>query len=67
MIDLNQLHNLMQGHKPETAIILGSGLGGIADNLQDKLIIKYEEISGFPQSTVAGHNGQFVIGKIVQR
>ena len=64
MIDLNQLHNLMQGHKPETAIILGSGLGGIADNLQDKLIIKYEEISGFPQSTVAGHNGQFVIGKI---
>lgn len=64
MINLNQLQNLMQNHKPETAIILGSGLGSIADNLQNKLIIKYEEIEGFPKSTVAGHNGQFVIGKI---
>ncbi len=64
MINLNQLQNLMQNRKPETAIILGSGLGEIADNLQNKLIIKYEEIEGFPKSTVAGHNGQFVIGKI---
>lgn len=64
MINLNQLQNLMQNRKPETAIILGSGLGGIADNLQNKLIIKYEEIEGFPKSTVAGHNGQFVIGQI---
>ena len=64
MINLNQLQNLMQNRKPETAIILGSGLGSIADNLQNKLIIKYEEIEGFPKSTVAGHNGQFVIGKI---
>ena len=64
MINLNQLQNLMQNRKPETAIILGSGLGGIADNLQNKLIIKYEEIEGFPKSTVAGHNGQFVIGRI---
>lgn len=64
MINLNQLQNLMQNRKPETAIILGSGLGEIADNLQNKLIIKYEEIEGFPKSTVAGHNGQFVIGQI---
>ena len=64
MINLNRLQNLMQNRKPETAIILGSGLGGIADNLQNKLIIKYEEIEGFPKSTVAGHNGQFVIGRI---
>ena len=67
MINLNQLQNLMQNRKPETAIILGSGLGGIADNLQNKLIIKYEEIEGFPKSTVAGHNGQFVIGRIEDR
>ncbi len=49
---------------PETAIILGSGLGGIVDIMEDKVVIPYSEIPEFPQSTVAGHAGNLVIGKI---
>ncbi len=49
---------------PKTAIILGSGLGGIVDIMEDKVIIPYAEIPNFPQSSVVGHAGNFVIGKI---
>ena len=49
---------------PETAIILGSGLGGIVDIMENKTVIPYSEIPEFPQSTVAGHAGNLVVGKI---
>ncbi len=49
---------------PKIAIILGSGLGGVADSIQDKVIIPYHKIKDFPVSTVQGHSGQFVCGKI---
>lgn len=49
---------------PDTAIILGSGLGGLVDFMEEKIIIPYGEIPNFPQSSVAGHAGNFVIGKI---
>lgn len=49
---------------PETAVILGSGLGGIVDIMEEKTIIPYADIPNFPQSKVAGHAGNFVIGKI---
>lgn len=45
------------------ALILGSGLGGIARQLQDATTIAYRDIPGFPISTVAGHAGQFVLGR----
>lgn len=50
--------------KPEIAVILGSGLGGLADLIEDPVMIDYEKIPGFPVSTVEGHAGRLVIGKI---
>ncbi|MBQ7124236.1 MAG: purine-nucleoside phosphorylase [Oscillospiraceae bacterium] len=49
---------------PKTAIILGSGLGGIVDIMENKIVIPYGDIPHFPQSGVAGHAGNFVVGKI---
>ncbi|MEO8433649.1 MAG: purine-nucleoside phosphorylase [Pyrinomonadaceae bacterium] len=47
----------------DVALVLGSGLGAFADELQDRVIIPYEEIPGFAHSTVEGHAGRLVIGK----
>lgn len=52
------------GRAPEIAITLGSGLGDLADQLVDAINIPYGEIPHFPVSTVAGHKGQFVVGKL---
>lgn len=49
---------------PETAVILGSGLGGIVDIMENKTVIPYGDIPNFPQSTVPGHAGNLVVGKI---
>ena len=48
----------------ELGMILGSGLGVLAENMQDPLIISYNDIPGFPISRVEGHAGQLVLGKI---
>ncbi len=50
--------------QPEVALILGSGLGDYADEIQVEQIIDYTEIEGFPVSTVAGHKGRFVFGSV---
>ncbi len=47
---------------PEIAIILGSGLGALADEIDVEAVLDYGEIEGFPQSTVPGHKGRFVFG-----
>ncbi len=52
---------------PQTAIILGSGLGGLAERIQDAEIIPYREIPGFPASHVAGHAARLVFGRIGER
>jgi len=49
---------------PKTAIVLGSGLGDVADNITDPLTISYAELEGFPVSTAPGHKGRFVLGKL---
>ncbi|GAB6173924.1 purine-nucleoside phosphorylase [Paradesulfitobacterium aromaticivorans] len=49
---------------PELGIILGSGLGGFANLIEDKIVIPYKEIPHFPISTVEGHAGQLVFGKV---
>lgn len=49
---------------PTIGIILGSGLGGLVDIMEDKTVIPYRDIPHFPQSSVAGHAGNLVIGKI---
>ncbi|GHV48790.1 purine nucleoside phosphorylase [Clostridia bacterium] len=48
--------------RPEVAIVLGSGLGALADEIDVKETLSYSEIEGFPQSTVPGHKGRFVFG-----
>jgi purine-nucleoside phosphorylase len=47
---------------PAVGIVLGSGLGGLADSITDAVRIPYQDIPGWPQSTVHGHQGQLVIG-----
>ncbi|WP_019242111.1 MULTISPECIES: purine-nucleoside phosphorylase [Bacillus] len=49
---------------PEIGLILGSGLGILADEIEDAVAISYSDIPNFPVSTVQGHRGQLVIGKI---
>ena len=48
--------------KPEVALVLGSGLGALADEIEVKAVLDYKDIEGFPQSTVPGHKGRFVFG-----
>ena len=49
---------------PETAIILGTGLGSLVNEITEKYEIKYEEIPHFPLSTVEGHSGKLIFGKL---
>lgn len=44
-------------------LVLGSGLGQLADSIDDPVIINYSDLPGFPQSTVPGHAGRFIIGR----
>lgn len=50
--------------QPEVALILGSGLGDYAKEMQVEETIEYSEIEGFPVSTVAGHQGRFLFGYV---
>ena len=50
--------------KPYVGLILGSGLGGLANRIENPIKIKYGDIPNFPVSTVEGHAGQLVIGKL---
>jgi purine-nucleoside phosphorylase len=49
---------------PTTGIILGSGLGGLADRIREPTAIPYADIPGFPQSEVPGHANQLVLGQL---
>jgi purine-nucleoside phosphorylase len=50
--------------EPEIAVVLGSGLGSLSDELQEAIVIPYEKIPHFPVSTVAGHAGRLVFGAL---
>jgi purine-nucleoside phosphorylase len=50
--------------RPAVAIVLGSGLGGLADRIGDAVRIPYGEIPGFPPPTVEGHKGELVAGTL---
>lgn len=50
--------------KPTVGLILGSGLGVLADQISQPIRIPYQDIPGFPTSTVAGHAGQLVAGEL---
>ena len=49
---------------PRVALVLGSGLGDYADDIQVEAEIPYKEIPGFPVSTVPGHAGKFIFGYV---
>jgi purine-nucleoside phosphorylase len=50
--------------RPAVAIVLGSGLGGLADRIRDAVRIPYADIPGFPPPTVEGHKGELVAGTL---
>ncbi len=49
---------------PDLALVLGSGLGDYADSIDIETVLDYHDIEGFPVSTVAGHKGRFVFGRV---
>lgn len=52
---------------PEVAIVLGSGLGPFADQVENPQVIPYEQIPGWPRSTAIGHAGKLVFGQVAGR
>ena len=50
--------------EPRVALVLGSGLGDYADQIDTRAVLEYREIPGFPISTVPGHKGRFVFGYV---
>ena len=52
------------GLRPKIALILGSGLGGLAARVEGAVALAYKDLPGFPVLTVAGHAGQLIIGKL---
>lgn len=52
------------GFEPVVGIVLGSGLGKLADRISDRTTIPYKEIPGFPVSTAIGHKGNFIAGTL---
>jgi len=53
--------------RPEIGIILGSGLGPLADEIEDKVVIPYAELPGFTPSTAPGHAGELHVGTLAGR
>jgi len=51
--------------RPRVAVVLGSGLGGIADHVADRVEIPFDDLPGFPAPTVPGHAGKFVVGTLL--
>jgi len=61
---LTELVRSKTKHSPKIGMILGSGLGSLANEIEDADVIPYPELPGWPVSTVIGHSGQLVIGKL---
>lgn len=58
------LHSRGEGDMPRIAIILGTGLGALVDHIEDKQYIPYTEIPNMPVSTVEGHSGNLIFGRL---
>ena len=58
------LKSKTNGFEPEVGIVLGSGLGGLTDVIENQIAIPYSEIVNFPVSTVKGHKGKLIFGTL---
>lgn len=58
------IRSITGGFDPEVGIILGTGLGGLVENIDITHSINYADIDGFPVSTVEGHSGRFIFGNL---
>ena len=54
----------LDGRKPFAGIVLGSGLGKLAERIENPTVIPYKDIPGFPVSTAVGHKGNFIAGEL---
>ncbi len=61
---VNYIRSRIGNFQPEIALVLGSGLGDLAEEFEDKIKIKTNEIPNYPVSTVEGHAGNLVFGKL---
>lgn len=59
-----RLKERIDGRQPEVGIVLGSGLGRLADVIEDPIVVPYRELPGFPVSTAVGHKGNFIVGSL---
>jgi purine-nucleoside phosphorylase len=60
----NAVAERLEGRKPVIGLILGSGLGDLAESVDQPIVIDYSDVPHFPVSTVEGHAGRFVVGKL---
>ena len=58
------LQQRLAGFKPLAGIVLGSGLGQLADHIEDPVVVPYADVPNFPVSTAVGHKGNFIFGKL---
>ncbi len=61
------IRSKLDGRKVELAIVLGSGLGDLGDEVKNPVIIDYKDIPHFPVSTVQGHKGRLIVGELEGR
>lgn len=66
-LDAEVLPKAVRDFQPEIGLVLGSGLGPLVEEVDAILSVPYEEISGLPASTVPGHAGRFVFGRLAGR
>ncbi|HVT73823.1 MAG TPA: purine-nucleoside phosphorylase [Lacunisphaera sp.] len=59
-----KISQALGGLQPRIAIILGSGLGGLAKRIEQPVTLAYADLPGFPELTVAGHVGELLIGRL---
>lgn len=60
----NYIREQIQGQTPLVGVILGSGLGALADHIENPVVIPYNSIPGFPISTAIGHKGNLIFGDL---
>ena len=64
MRSAESVRDRIRDFRPEIAIVLGSGLGGLADHFEDPVRVPFADVPGFPEATVVGHAGALVAGTL---